>query len=63
MRTTLDLPEKLLLEARRLSGARTKTETVIWGLEGLARKKKLERLWSMRGKLALDIDLSKSRGR
>ena len=63
MRTTLDLPEKLLAEARRLSGARTKTQVIIWGLEELIRKRKLESLWDLRGKIPLDLDLKKSRGR
>ena len=63
MRTTLDLPEGLLAEARRLSGAKTKTQAIIWGLEELTRKKKLERLWDLRGKLPLRLDLRKSRGR
>lgn len=63
MRTTLDLPEKLLSEACRLSGAKTKTQAIIWGLEELARKKKVEKLWALRGKLPLDIDLGKSRSR
>lgn len=63
MRTTLDLPEKLMAEARRLSGARTKTQAIIWGLEELTKKKKLEKLWELRGKLPLNIDISKSRKR
>ncbi|MEK7384615.1 MAG: type II toxin-antitoxin system VapB family antitoxin [Elusimicrobiota bacterium] len=64
MRTTLDLPGKLLAEARRASGARTKTQTIVWGLEELIRTKKIETLWNLRGKIApLDIDLRKSRAR
>lgn len=63
MRTTLNLPEKLMDEARRLSGARTKTQAIIWGLEELARKKKLERLWKLRGRIRLSLDLRKSRKR
>lgn len=63
MRTTLDLPEKLVAEARRLSGARTKTQAIIWGLEELTRKKKLEKLWKLRGRISLRVDLRKSRAR
>lgn len=63
MRTTLDLPEKLLFEARRLSGARTKTQAIIWGLEELTRRKKLEMLWELRGRIPLEVDLRKSRAR
>ena len=63
MRTTLDLPEKLLAEARRVSGAKTKTQAIIWGLEELTRRRKLERLWELRGKVSLSLDLDKSRMR
>ncbi|MBI4385935.1 MAG: type II toxin-antitoxin system VapB family antitoxin [Elusimicrobia bacterium] len=63
MRTTLNLPKDLVSDACRLSGAKTKTQAIIWGLEELTRRKKMERLWSMRGNLPLDLDLKKSRGR
>lgn len=63
MRTTLDLPRELVSTACRLSGAKTKTQAIIWGLEELTRRKKMERLWSLRGRIPLDLDLKKSRGR
>ncbi len=63
MRTTLDLPEKLLAEARNVSGAHTKTEAIIWGLEELTRKKKIEKLWNLRGKISLNFNLKQSRAR
>ncbi|MBI3551450.1 MAG: type II toxin-antitoxin system VapB family antitoxin [Elusimicrobia bacterium] len=63
MRTTLDIPEKLLSEARRLSGAKTKTQAIIWGLEELTRRKRIEHLWSLRGKIPLNLDLRRSRAR
>ena len=62
MRTTLNLPDTLLREAKRLSGARTKTQAITWGLEELARRKKIEQLWKLRGKLPLRLDLKKARG-
>ena len=63
MRTTLDLPGQLLAKARRASGARTKTETIIMGLTALVRQKTLERFWRTRGKISLNLDLGKSRAR
>lgn len=63
MRTTINLPEKLVDEARRLSGARTKTQAIIWGLEELVRKRRIVDLWRLRGTVSLDLDLRKSRGR
>lgn len=63
MRTTMNIPERLLSEARRASGARTKTQAVIWGLEELKRRGLLERLWDLRGRLPLDVDPRRSRAR
>ncbi len=63
MRTTLDLPQDLLLKAQRCAHTRTKTETIVLGLKALLRQEKLNLLSSLRGKLPLQIDLRKSRGR
>jgi Arc/MetJ family transcription regulator len=61
MRTTLDLPEDLLENARRASNLPTKRETVLAGLEELIRKSRRERLRRMAGRLDLEIDLRRSR--
>ena len=63
MRTTINLPDELVKEARQLSGAKTKTQAVVWALEELIRIKRIEHLLSLRGKIKLNIDLKKSRGR
>ncbi len=63
MRTTLNLPRKLLAEAQRAAGARTKTQAIILGLQELTRREKIEKLWDLRGRYPLDLDLKKSRGR
>jgi Bacterial antitoxin of type II TA system, VapB len=63
MRTTLDLPEDMLEKARRVSRLRTKTETVIAGLEELIRKSKREELRGLAGKIRLEVDLIRSRER
>ena len=63
MRTTLDLPEPLIEEARRLLGFKSKTDTVVVSLRELVRKKRIEELKAMLGKVRLDIDLPKSRRR
>ena len=63
MRTTLDIPEKTLEDARRATNARTKRETVIAGLEELIRKSKREELRGMAGRIRLDVDISRSRER
>ncbi|MBI4314228.1 MAG: type II toxin-antitoxin system VapB family antitoxin [Candidatus Omnitrophica bacterium] len=61
MRTTVDLPEKLLEEAQRLCGTPTRTATLILALQRLIDARKVEDLRSLRGKLKLEIDLPKSR--
>lgn len=64
MRTTIDLPRGLVEEAKLLSGARTKTQAVIWGLEELTKKARIERLMALRGKVPLrGLDLRRSRDR
>lgn len=63
MRTTLDLPDELLEEARRLLGFKSKTDTVVVSLQELIRKKRIEQLKSLAGRIELEIDLPKSRGR
>ncbi len=63
MRTTVELNESLLEEARRLWHFRTKQETLTAGLEELVRKAHRERLRSLAGKIDLDVDLARSRGR
>ena len=61
MRTTLDIPEDLLSQACRISGAKTKTLAVVVALQQLVNSKRLERLRKLKGKIQLDIDLKSLR--
>jgi Arc/MetJ family transcription regulator len=63
MRTTLDIPEELLNEARRLLQFKSKTDAVIFSLRELIRRKRIEELKEMAGSIQLDIDLDRSRRR
>ena len=63
MRTTLNLPDRLLKQARKALKAKTKTETIIRSLEEIVRRQKIEGLLALRGRLPLDIDLNKARER
>ena len=63
MRTTLDVPDNLLEEARELLGFKSKTDTVTLALRDLIRRRRLEELKAMMGSVRLDIDLAKSRRR
>lgn len=63
MRTTLDLPEKLMAEALRVAHCKTKTKVITMALEGLIRREKLKELKNYQGAVSLDIDLDRVRGR
>lgn len=63
MRTTLDLPEDLIEEARTALGFTSKTDTVVLALTELVRRRRLDQLKSLIGRVRLDIDLGKSRRR
>ena len=63
MRTTLDLPEPLIEEARRLLGFKSKTDTVVLSLQELVRKRRIDELKQMLGSVTLEIDLPASRRR
>ena len=63
MRTTVDLPEELLEEARRVTDSKTMRETIVLGLQELVKKNKRERLLELAGKIRIDFDPSVSRGR
>jgi len=63
MRTTLNLPEKLLGEAMKLTRTNTKTGVIILALQELIRKSKIADLKKYRGKIDLDIDLDVLRDR
>jgi len=57
MRTTLDLPQKLLAEAMRIGRFKTKTAAIVDALENVVRKYKLSELKKYSGKVHMDIDL------
>jgi Arc/MetJ family transcription regulator len=63
MRTTVDLPEDLLEQARRATDSKTMRDTLILALEELIKKSKREQLRQLAGKIELDLDLSRSRSR
>ncbi len=63
MRTTIDIPEPLIEEARQLLGFKSKTDTVVLSLQELIRRKRIEELKGMMGQVRLEIDVPKSRRR
>jgi len=63
MRTTLDLPEKLLSDAMKITHTRTKTRVIVLALKELIRKSKITGLKKYRGKFDLEVDLDELRDR
>ena len=61
MKTTLNIPEKLLEEAVQLAGVQTKTEAVIRALAEFVRRQKVERLISETGSLEFSDDWENAR--
>jgi len=63
MRTTLDIPESLIDEARQLLGFKSKTDTVVLSLQEMVRRRRIEELKNMMGSVRLEIDIPASRRR
>ena len=63
MRTTLDLPAALMDEAQKLLGFKSKTDTVVLSLTELVRRRRIEELRGLLGRVDLDLDVDRSRRR
>jgi len=63
MRTTLDLPEELVNEAKALLGFKSKTDLIVYALHEAVRRRRREQLIEMFGKVKIDIDIDRSRRR
>lgn len=56
MRSTIDIDNELIEEARALTGAKTKKEVVAYSLRELIRKKRREHLAGLFGSKLLDLN-------
>jgi Arc/MetJ family transcription regulator len=63
MRTTLEIPEKLIKEAMQLTGAKTKSQAIKEALEDQIARIKRKRLLAYKGTVDLGIDLDSIRKR
>ena len=63
MRTTLDIPDNLLIEALQLTGFKSKTDAIILSLREFIQRRRIEELKKLSGHIQLDIDIPRSRRR
>jgi metal-responsive CopG/Arc/MetJ family transcriptional regulator len=56
MRATLNIPDELIDEVQRISGEKTKTQAIVMVMEEYVRRKKMEDLLALRGKISIDYD-------
>lgn len=63
MRTTLDLPAELMDEARSVLGFKSKTDTIVYALKEVVRRGHLQGLTALFGKVHIELDMDKVRGR
>ncbi len=56
MRTTLDLPEKLIKEAQKAVGANTKTQAIVLALTEAIQKRKSKKILELEGSLKYPYD-------
>ena len=61
MRTNIDIDDNLMDEAMKISGLRTKRETVEAGLRLLVQLRRQQRIRAYRGKLRWEGDLARMR--
>ena len=56
MRTTLDLPEELMEQARTAMGFKSKTDTVVFALREIVRRQRIDELKALMGSIRFDFD-------
>lgn len=59
MRATLNIPDELLSEVQRLSGHKSKTGAIVAVMEEYVRRRRIDDLLSLRGKVQIDYDWQK----
>lgn len=63
MRTTIEIPEELLKEVMKITGATTKSQAIKLALEEKIAITKRKRLIAMKGSIDLDLDFDVLRDR
>jgi Arc/MetJ family transcription regulator len=61
MRTNIDIDDKLLAQAKKMAGTKTKKETVEYALRELVRRRQRQSISDLYGKVHWTGDLEESR--
>jgi hypothetical protein len=56
MRATLNIPDELLVDVQTLSGEKSKTRAIVTAMEDFVRRRRMDSLISLRGKIAIEYD-------
>lgn len=56
MRATLNIPDELIKEVQRFSGKKSKTGAIVTVMEDYVRRRRMEELLALKGKLDIDYD-------
>jgi Arc/MetJ family transcription regulator len=56
MRATLIIPDELITEVQNITGAKSKTKAVVMAIQEFVRKKRMEQLLALKGRIEIDYD-------
>lgn len=56
MRATLNIPDELIAEVQQISGQKSKTKAIITVMEDYVRRRKMQALLDLRGKVDIEYD-------
>jgi len=59
MHATLNIPDNLIAEVKKISGEKSKTKAIIIALKEYISKKRIDYLLSLKGKIDIDYDWKK----
>lgn len=56
MRATLNIPDELIAEVQNITGAKSRTKAVVTAVQEFVRKKRMEELLALKGRIEIDYD-------
>jgi metal-responsive CopG/Arc/MetJ family transcriptional regulator len=60
MRATLNIPDDLMAEVQNATGSKSKTKAIVTAMREFVRRKKMQELINLRGKVQIDYDWEKA---